>query len=84
MAPSISTTQQSYTLSGLLSSPPLRLDGRSLLAFRPLHISTGLAPQAAGSAQCLLGGTRCTVVVSAEVIDGAEAQGPHMSCDVDW
>ncbi|UZJ53414.1 hypothetical protein CBS101457_002734 [Exobasidium rhododendri] len=83
MVISISTTQHSYTLSGLLTSPPQRLDDRTLLAFRPLHISTGIAPQAAGSAQCLLGGTRCVVVVSAEIVDGAEAGGPCMSCDVD-
>ena len=84
MAPSISTTQQSYTLAGLLSLPAHRLDNRSLLAFRPLHVSTGIAPQAAGSAQCLLGGTKCIVVASAEVVDGQDASGPYMSCDVDW
>lgn len=84
MAPSISTTQHSYTLAGLLSSPPQRLDDRLLLAFRPLHLSTGIAPQAAGSAQCLLGGTKCIVVVSTEVVDGLEASGPYLSCDVDW
>lgn len=84
MAPSISTTQHSYTLAGLLSSPTHRLDDRALLAFRPLHISTDIAPQAAGSAQCLLGGTKCIVVVSAEVTDGQEANEPHLSCEVDW
>lgn len=84
MAPSISTTQHSYTLAGLLATPPQRLDDRPLLAFRPLHISTGIAPQAAGSAQCLLGGTKCIVVVSAEIVDGSEASGPYLSCDVDW
>lgn len=69
MAPTLSLTQLSYTSSGLLSTPADRLDGRDLLAFRPLKIVTGVADQAAGSANCTLGdNTRCSVVISSEVV----------------
>lgn len=83
MAPSLSLTQVNYTAAGLVASPPNRLDGRDLLAFRPLQIATGISGQAAGSAQCTLGGTRCLVVISAEVVQDDEAQSGLIECSVD-
>lgn len=87
MTPSISTTQLSYTVDGLLAAVPNRLDGRSFLAFRTLQLSTGVAPQAAGSAKCILGEgstTTCTAVVSADVVQDEEASGSLLACTVDW
>ncbi|MCO5565637.1 hypothetical protein L7F22_019311 [Adiantum nelumboides] len=85
MAPTLSLTQLSYTTAGLLSKPIDRLDGRDLLAFRPLKIVTGVADQAAGSANCTLGdNTRCSVVISSEVVqDNSEIESGLVQSFID-
>ncbi|KAJ6590933.1 ribosomal protein S5 domain 2-type protein [Mycena vulgaris] len=54
---SISTSKAeiSYIQSGLLSTPPLRADGRALHDFRTISLETGVAPLANGSAHLNIG-----------------------------
>ncbi|KAJ7720836.1 ribosomal protein S5 domain 2-type protein [Mycena metata] len=54
---SISTSKAeiSYIQSGLLSTPPLRADGRGLHDFRTISLETGVAPLANGSAHLNIG-----------------------------
>lgn len=68
-APLLSTSESSYILSGLQSDPPFRHDRRSLTEFRELHLQTGVAAQANGSARVTIGGTTVLVGIKAEVED---------------
>jgi hypothetical protein len=70
MVSTLSPSERSYILTGL-SHPtsPTRLDGRSLLASRPISVSYGDAPQASGSARVVLGGTEVLAGVRLEVAD---------------
>ncbi|KAJ7130316.1 ribosomal protein S5 domain 2-type protein [Mycena epipterygia] len=54
---SISTSKAeiSYIQSGLISTPPLRADGRALHDFRTISLETGVAPLANGSAHLNIG-----------------------------
>ncbi|XP_057535511.1 uncharacterized protein LOC130813685 isoform X2 [Amaranthus tricolor] len=45
----------------------LRCDGRSRLSYRPIHVDTGVIPQADGSARVRIGGTYVIVSVKAEL-----------------
>ncbi|KZT43525.1 ribosomal protein S5 domain 2-like protein [Sistotremastrum suecicum HHB10207 ss-3] len=64
---STSKSEQSYTAQGLISNPPLRSDGRSLLDYRPICMSTGVYPQANGSAKVECGGSEVVVGVMCEI-----------------
>ncbi|EPQ26201.1 uncharacterized protein PFL1_06136 [Pseudozyma flocculosa PF-1] len=63
----LSRAQSDFFLSGLTADPAQRHDGRSLLAFRPLHVESDIAAQANGSATVNLGGTHVVCGVKAEV-----------------
>ncbi|KAF7324787.1 RNase-PH domain-containing protein [Mycena kentingensis (nom. inval.)] len=52
---SISRSEVSYIQSGLLSTPPLRSDGRALHEYRSVSLETGVAPLANGSAHINIG-----------------------------
>ncbi|KAF8556704.1 ribosomal protein S5 domain 2-like protein [Imleria badia] len=52
---SLSKAEKSYIQSSLLSDPPLRLDGRSLVDYRPIALETGVVPLANGSAKVCIG-----------------------------
>ncbi|RDB21882.1 Exosome complex component RRP42 [Hypsizygus marmoreus] len=52
---SLSKAEKSYIQVGLLSSPPSRSDGRSLLDYRSVALETGVAPLANGSARVNIG-----------------------------
>ena len=52
---SLSKAEKSYIQSSLLSDPPLRLDGRSLVDYRPVALETGVVPLANGSAKVCIG-----------------------------
>ncbi|KAF2223115.1 ribosomal protein S5 domain 2-type protein [Elsinoe ampelina] len=71
MAPSqvlLSPAELSYVQTSLLSSPPIRPDGRSPTQFRPLVAETDILPAANGSARiCFADGTEAVVGVKAEV-----------------
>ncbi|GFZ47176.1 hypothetical protein JCM24511_04919 [Saitozyma sp. JCM 24511] len=70
MVSPLSPSERSYILTGL-SHPtsPTRLDGRPLLASRPISVSYGDAPQASGSARVILGDTEVLAGVRLEVAD---------------
>lgn len=85
MAPTLSLTQVSFTSAGLISNPINRLDGRDSLQYRPLKILTGIADQAAGSASCILGNdTRCSVVISSEIVQNDEIQDGLFQPSIDF
>ncbi|ORX39288.1 hypothetical protein BD324DRAFT_619139 [Kockovaella imperatae] len=66
----LSPAERSYIISGLSSSTPTRLDGRSLHSPRAITISYGDAPQANGSARvCVEGGTEIIAGIRLEVGD---------------
>lgn len=71
MASLLSPAEKDYIITGL-SHPtaPTRLDGRALLASRPITVSYGDAPQASGSARVVLGGgTEAVAGIRLEVAD---------------
>ncbi|KDQ58027.1 hypothetical protein JAAARDRAFT_177168 [Jaapia argillacea MUCL 33604] len=51
----LSKSEASYIRTSLLSTPPLRADGRALLDYRPIALETGIAPLANGSARINIG-----------------------------
>ncbi|KAH6903820.1 ribosomal protein S5 domain 2-type protein [Coprinopsis sp. MPI-PUGE-AT-0042] len=70
----ISKAESAYIQSGLLQSPPQRLDGRSLTDYRPISLETGVAPLANGSAKLNIGrnphdGSGGTEVVAATKLE---------------
>ena len=72
----LSPAERSYIISGLSSSTPTRLDGRSLLTPRSISISYGDAPQASGSARvCVEGGTEVIAGIRLEVGDAEPVEG---------
>ena len=80
MSTSLSPSERSYVITGLTHpTSPTRLDGRSLLAPRPISISYGAAPQANGSARVIIGGgTEAIAGIRLEVADvdpGARGKG---------
>ncbi|KAF7343382.1 RNase-PH domain-containing protein [Mycena venus] len=93
---SISTSKAeiSYIQTGLLSTPPLRADGRGLHDFRTISLETGVAPLANGSAHLNIGknphdgggGTEVLAAAKLEVetIDGQSdgVNGGRIVCTV--
>lgn len=81
----ISRSEASYVATSLQPSPDgtpvVRADGRTALAYRPVSLATGVAPQANGSARCSIGGTDVLVGCKLEV---AGIEGAHLSCSVEW
>jgi exosome complex component RRP42 len=78
MSTSISPSERSYIITGLLhSTKPTRIDSRSLLQPRNISISYGDAPQANGSARVVIaGGTEVIAGIRLEVGDiSAEGKG---------
>jgi exosome complex component RRP42 len=77
MSTSISPSERSYIISGLLHpTSPTRIDSRSLLQPRPISISYGDAPQANGSARVTVdGGTEVIAGIRLEVGDVYEVEG---------
>ncbi|CED85211.1 Exosomal 3'-5' exoribonuclease complex, subunit Rrp42 [Phaffia rhodozyma] len=77
MAPTtvLSQSESSFITSSLVLPTPIRTDGRGLHEFRPFELSTGVAPQANGSARVQLGhpgstnGTEAVTAVRLEVLD---------------
>lgn len=99
MAPTttLSQSESSYIVSSLSLPVPIRTDGRALLDYRSFSLSTGVAPQANGSARVLLGGPGGTEIVTAirlEVSErpiglgkeeGSSVGGrPDVVCSVEW
>jgi exosome complex component RRP42 len=95
----ISASESSYIISSLLLPEPIRTDGRGLHDFRPFSLTTGVAPQANGSARVLLGsggagGTEVVTAVRLEVgpppVGSAQSQGssvgsrPDVVCSIEW
>lgn len=63
----ISPPELAYITDSLLQGR--RLDGRSLVEFREIFISTGTIAQASGSARCSCGGTDVIVGCKLDVED---------------
>lgn len=90
----ISKAESAYIQSGLLQSPPQRLDGRSLTDYRPISLETGVAPLANGSAKLNIGrnphdGSGGTEVVAAtklevETIEEGGKDGGRFAVTVTW
>ncbi|KAG7445028.1 ribosomal protein S5 domain 2-like protein [Guyanagaster necrorhizus] len=77
---SISKAEKSYIQTGLLSAPPRRQDGRSLLDFRSIALETGVVPLANGSARLLIAdGTEILAATKLQVQDGPL---PQLTCTV--
>lgn len=70
----ISPPELSYISSSLASSSK-RVDGRPLLAFRDLHLSTSVIVQANGSSRVACGGT--DVLVGLKLETGADGDAPE-------
>jgi exosome complex component RRP42 len=92
---SLSKAEQSYIQTSLLSTPPLRGDGRSLRDFRTIALETGVSPLANGSARLDIGrnpidgggGTEVLAAVKLEVEDvedGDGVDGGRVVCTVSW
>jgi exosome complex component RRP42 len=90
---SLSKAEKSFIQAGLLSNPPSRADGRSLLDFRAIALETGIAPLANGSARLNIGrahdGSGGTEVLAAsklevENIDEEGVEGGRIVCTVSW
>jgi len=92
---SLSRAEKSYVQSSLLSTPPLRGDGRSLYDFRAIALETGGSPLANGSARLNVGrnahdGGGGTEVLAAtkleveDVEDGDGIDGGRLVCTVSW
>ena len=82
-----SKSEKSYIQSGLLSDPPFRADGRSLLDYRMLQVSRSVAVSANGSARVDLGGTDVMAVCKLEVEDMEGLKGEEggcITCAVVW
>ena len=72
----LSPAERSYIVTGLSSSTPTRLDGRSLFQPRTIIISYGDAPQASGSARVVIDrGTEVIAGIRLEVGDDDPAEG---------
>lgn len=94
-AASISKSEKSYIQTSLLSTPPLRADGRSLYDFRTISLETGVAPLANGSAKVNFGknseegggGTEVLAATKLEVENiesGGGVEGGRLVCTVTW
>jgi len=85
--PSVSASESSYILSGLLSSPPIRQDARPALKFRPIQLdpSTSITQRTSGAARVDLQGTQVDVVVTPKVesLEIGQDQG-RLECQVGW
>jgi exosome complex component RRP42 len=90
---SLSKAEKSYIQAGLLSSPPLRADGRLPFDFRSVALETGVAPLANGSARVNIGrtangggGTEVLAAAKLEVesIDDDGIDGGRIVCTVSW
>jgi hypothetical protein len=92
---SFSKAEKSYVQTSLLSTPPLRADGRSLYDFRAIALETGISPLANGSARLNIGrnahdGGGGTEVLAAakleveDVEDGDGIDGGRLICTVSW
>ncbi|KAF8529878.1 ribosomal protein S5 domain 2-type protein [Gautieria morchelliformis] len=81
-----SKSESSYIQSALLSDPPCRADGRALLDYRALRLTTGVAALANGSARLTLGGTTILAACKLEIEDIEHAidatDGRRISCAV--
>jgi exosome complex component RRP42 len=62
-----SKAELSYTTTSLGLDSPLRDDGRGLLDYRPIRISTGIYSQANGSARVQCGESQVIVGVTCSV-----------------
>jgi exosome complex component RRP42 len=94
----LSSSEATYILSSLLlPTGAVRPDGRGLLDYRPFSLSTGVAPQANGSARILLGGPGGTEIVTAIRLEVGErvmglgkedgsgvGQRADVVCAVEW
>lgn len=92
---SISKSERSYIQTSLLSTPPLRADGRALHDFRTILLETGVAALSNGSARVNIGknpeegggGTEVLGATKLEVEDiesGAGVEGGRLVCTVTW
>lgn len=82
-----SKSEKSYIQTSLLSDPPIRSDGRSLLDYRSLELTTSVAPLTNGSARINLGGTEILAACKLEVEDTESMDaidGGRISCAVSW
>jgi len=89
----LSKAEKSFIQAGLLSNPPSRADGRSLLDFRAVALETGIASLANGSARLNIGrthdgggGTEVLAVSKLELenIDEAGVEGGRIVCSASW
>jgi exosome complex component RRP42 len=90
----ISKAESAYIQSGLLQSPPQRLDGRGLTDYRPISLETGVAPLANGSAKLNIGrnphdGSGGTEVMAAtklevETVEEGGKDGGRVVVTVTW
>ncbi len=96
----LSKSEKSYIRTSLLSDPPLRADGRSLLDFRGVALELCVTALANGSARARIGGdagsdsagggvcgTEVLVAVKLEVEDVSGGNGNdkgRLTCNVSW
>lgn len=85
MTTSLSPSERSYIVTGLSHpSAPSRIDGRPLLASRPINVSYGDAPQASGSARVSIGATDVLAGIRLEVEDIVpDSKGWRTNVEVD-
>lgn len=86
-----SKSELSYTSTSLAASSSLRSDGRSLLDYRPIRLSTGIFAQANGSARVECGhsqvsvGVTCSVVtIDSDASDRNATFKGSINCNVIW
>lgn len=85
--PSLSASESSYILSGLLNDPPIRQDARPPNKFRPISLdpSSYITQRTPGAARVSLQGTQVDVVVTPKVesLQLGQNQG-RLECEVGW
>ncbi|GMK56099.1 hypothetical protein CspeluHIS016_0211550 [Cutaneotrichosporon spelunceum] len=64
---SLSPAERDYIVTGLVSDPALRADGRGLLTTRPIQTEYGVMPAANGSARVRVGGTEAVAGIKLDV-----------------
>jgi exosome complex component RRP42 len=88
---SASKAELSYTATSLGLNGALRSDGRGQLDYRPIRVSTGVFPQANGSARVQCGesqisvGVTCSVTTINSELDEIESNSAGaIVCSVVW
>lgn len=77
----MSKAECSYVRQALLSSTPVRADGRGLLDYRTLSVARGAIPLANGSARVSIGGSE---VLASSKLEVTDSERGSIACNVIW